>query len=92
MPISCSAALTSSATDRCGAWAISFQNTAPAPVWRASSVMIAAAGPRRSNRRVPAEARAACRDRSDCASHQRDAPPSGRAGGARSGALASSRT
>ena len=91
-PITSSAAATSSATARCGACSTSFQNTAPAPLSRASPEITLAADPLRSTSGAPSTARPLCRDRSDCASHQRAAPPSGRPFGARSAALTSSRT
>ena len=44
--------------------------------------MSLAAGPLRSSSDVPTALRRFCRARSDCASHQRAAPPSGRASAA----------
>ena len=46
----------------------------------ASPAMIGAAGPLRSTSDAPTALRLVCRARSDGASHQRAAPPSGRAG------------
>jgi hypothetical protein len=54
--------------------------------------MILTAGPLRSSSGEPSRLRLSCKARSDCASHQRAAPPSGRAVGARDAPLASSKT
>ena len=48
-----------------------------------ASAMISAAGPLRSTSGAPIARGSVCRARSDCASHQRAAPPSGRAAAAR---------
>src|SRR6266404_1044124 len=71
---------------------MSFQNTALASVSRANLPITLAAGPLRSMSGAPMTPRLACRLRNDCASHQRAAPPGGRAFGGFSAGLSSSWT